>query len=150
MLKQSSINKIQESNYNSKLKASKTQYNNLKNRYRQRVRIIDNNRNLNKIAIGNGESIKHNYAKFIVSLVIKSNNDDFCTEYVMDNKEVDIFNLTKLIIIEVQNKDLNKKELNYDALIQSGMINDIFILPLSMFTGNLDKDFKIIKRKLYG
>lgn len=149
-LKQSSILKIQESNLNSKLKATKTQFNNLKNRYKQRVRIIDNNRNLNKVALNKSESNLHNYAKFIVSLVIKSNDDNFCTEYVINNKKVDIFNLTKLIIIEVQEKDLNKKELNYDSLIQSNAINDTFIFPLDKFTGNLIKDLKMVQEKLYG
>ena len=150
MLKQISIERIKESNLNSKIKASKRQNIKLRERLNHRIRIIDNSRNLNKVALSNGESIKHGYAKYIVSQVLKNNKINFVTEYVIDNKEIDVFDIDNLIIIEVQAKDLDKKEHSYDNLIQSGVINDIFPIPLNKFTGNLNKDLAIVQERLYG
>ena len=140
---------MRESQYQSKVRA----YNNHleRQRLKQNILIIkyDNSRNLNKIALSNAESPLHQYAKLIVSLVLKQNNHDFITEYRLNNgKEVDIYDLDDNNFIEIQKANFEKKLENYQRELDLGLVNDIFIIPLDDFKGNLNDDLEMVRYKL--
>ena len=148
-LKQYSINKIMESNQRSKERAYHNQQRRLE--YKQNIVILkyDNSRNLNKISLSQSESQLHNYAKFITGMALKQVKHDFINEYRLnDGKEVDIYDLNDNVFIEIQKANFEKKLENYRNEIDLGLINDIFIIPLDDFTGNLNEDLSMIKERL--
>src|SRR3990172_10135284 len=114
MLSNYSIQKMQESQYQSKVRAYNNQQRKLE--HKQNIIIIkyNNSNRLNKLSFSNGESSLHQFGKFIVSLVLKQNNIDFISEYRLDNgKEVDIYDLDNNNYIEIQKANFEKKLSNY-------------------------------------
>lgn len=149
MLSNYSIQKMQQSQYQSKVRV----YNNQQRKLEQRQNIMifkyDNSRNLNRVSFNNSESPLHNYSKFVVGMVLKQNKIDFVTEFKLSSgKEVDIFDIDNQIFIEVQKANFEKKLSNYQRELDLGIVNDIFIIPLDDFIGNLNEDLVMIKEKL--
>ncbi len=165
MLNQYSIQKIKENNYKSKLRAYIRHKNKLKILCLKEIIKRNNYRNFNSVILNKSESNLHNYAKFITSLVCIKNNEDILTEYNFDdlnnfmdfklsnNPEADIFCLNSGIIIELENNGhqeskINNKLENYSELLDNEIINDVFVISLQQFSGNLEQDCGMIKEKL--
>jgi hypothetical protein len=149
MLSNYSIQKMRESQYQSKVRA----YNNHleRQRFKQNILIIkyDNSRNLNKVSLANSESSLHNYAKFITGLVLKQNKCDFINEFrTQSGKEVDIYDLSNNNFIELERINFEKKLEHYQNELNQGLINDVFIIPLDDFKGNLQEDMDFVRERL--
>ncbi|MEK6907118.1 MAG: hypothetical protein AABW45_01180 [Nanoarchaeota archaeon] len=166
MLKQISIDRIKESNYKSKLRAYIKQRNKLKILYLKEIIKRNNYRNFNSVILNKSESNLHNYAKFITSLTCIKNNQDVLTEYnfqdinyfnsginLTSNPEADVYLIDRGIIVELENNGcqdnkINNKLDNYKELLDNEIINDVFIISLQSFTGNLEQDCNMIKERL--
>ena len=152
-LKLESISKMKESQFNSKKRCFENNKRRMIEKIEKKNLEQKGSRKLNSVIIGSGESILHNYAKFITSLVIRNAGYNVITEFPIVGAEIDVVSWELGIAVELQDKgnreSVRENKLNkYEYYLNNGILNDVFVIDLKDFTGNLEEDYTKMKERL--